>query len=249
MFCRKLLRQAGPESRFTTRAEEVLANVLGDEERYAEAEPLFREVLRVRSKLLGPDNTDTLLTQRNLACLALAEGHLDEAERIFRATLEQDLRVLAPDDRDVLGVKYWLAETLLQEHRPLEAETLARQAFDGQLRAFGPGHQETLRGLNRLGRSLAALGRYDEARALYISTIDKITGQPKSDPSKGWYAFGAMAAQSGHVDEAFEHLEHAVALGYNDVESMRIDDDLKALRADPRFAMLIEHMQSGAHTG
>jgi eukaryotic-like serine/threonine-protein kinase len=236
------LRQAGPESRFTTRAEEGLGNVLADEERYAEAEPLFREVLRVRSKLLGPDNTDTLLTQRNLACLALAEGHLDEAERIFRATLEQDLRVLAPDDRDVFGVKYWLAETLLQEHRPLEAETLARQAFEGQLRAFGPGHQETLHGLNRLGRSLAALGRYDEARALYLSTIDKIAAQPKSDPSNAWYAFGAMAAQSGHVDEAFEHLEQAVALGYKDVESMRIDDDLKALRGDPRFAMLIQRM-------
>jgi tetratricopeptide (TPR) repeat protein/tRNA A-37 threonylcarbamoyl transferase component Bud32 len=240
------LRQLGPESRFTTRTEEGLANVLGDEERYAEAGQYFREVLRVRMKLLGPDNTDTLLTQRNLGCLQLAEGHLAEAERLFRATLEHDLRVLAADDRDVFGVKYLLAETLLQAKRPREAEILARQAFEGQLRAFGPQHSETLNGLDRLGRSLAALGRYDEAKALYMDTINRITRQPNSDPSKGWYAFAAMAAQAGYPDDAFEHLEHAAALGYKDVDSMRIDDGLKSLRQDARFARLIERMQNGA---
>jgi len=237
------LRQAGPESRLTTRAEEGLANLLGEENRLAEAEPLFREVLRVRLQLLGPDNTDTLLTQRNLACLLLAEGHVDEAERLFRETLERDERVLAADDRDVFGVKYMLAEALIQAHRPKEAEVLARQAFEGQLRTLGPQHWNTLYALNRLGRSLAALGRYTEAKALYLSTIDKIASQPQPDPSKGWYAFGVMAAQSGHPDEAFEHLEHAAALGYKDVDSLVNDDDLKSLRKDARFAQLVERMQ------
>ncbi len=226
-----------------TRAEEGLANLLGEENRLAEAEPLFREVLRVRLQLLGPDNTDTLLTQRNLACLLLAEGHVDEAERLFRETLERDERVLAADDRDVFGVKYMLAEALIQAHRPKEAEVLARQAFEGQLRTLGPQHWNTLYALNRLGRSLAALGRYTEAKALYLSTIDKIASQPQPDPSKGWYAFGVMAAQSGHPDEAFEHLEHAAALGYKDVDSLVNDDDLKSLRKDARFAQLVERMQ------
>lgn len=237
------LRQAGPESRFTTRAEEGLANLLGEEERYAEAEPLFQEVLRVRTKLLGPDNTDTLLTQRNLGCLALAEGHLVEAEHIFRATLERDLKVLAANDRDVLAVKYLLADTLLQAHRPQEAEVLARQAFEGQSLALGLQNQATLNGLNRLGRVLAALGRYDEAKSLYVRTIDTIARQPKSDPSQAWYAFGVMAAQTGHPDDAFEHLEHAIATGYKDVESLRNDEDLKTLHQDARFATLVERMQ------
>jgi tetratricopeptide (TPR) repeat protein len=240
------LRQVGPESRLTTRTEEGLANLLGEENRLAEAEPLLREVLRVRLKLLGADNTDTLLTQRNLACLLLAEGHIDEAERLLRTTLERDERVLSADDRDVFGVKYMLAEALLQAHRPQEAEVFARQAFEGQLRTLGAQHPETLNGLNRLARSLAALGRYDEANALYLSTIDKIASQPKSDPSKAWYAFGVMAAQSGHPDDAFEHLEHAAALGYQDVDSLVNDDDLKSLHADARFAQLVARVQKGA---
>jgi tetratricopeptide (TPR) repeat protein len=240
------LRQLGPESRFTTRAEEGLANLLLEESRFAEAEPLYREVLRVRLKLLGPDHTDTLLTQRNLACLILAEGRIQEAEQLFRATLARDIRVLSPDDRDLLGVKCMLAETLLQAKRPEEAEVLARQAFDAQLRALGAQHQDTLQALNRLGRALAALGRYDEAKALYMSTIEKIANLPKSDPSSGWYAFGVMAAQAGYPDGAFDYLGHAVALGFRDVDSMRWDEDLKTVRPDPRFAKLIERMQNGS---
>jgi tetratricopeptide (TPR) repeat protein len=241
-------RQLGPESRFTTRSEEGLANLLMEEYRFDEAEVLLREVLRVRLKLLGPDSTDTLLTQRNLACLLLAEGHLGDAERLFRETLERDQQVLAPNDRDLFGVKYMLAQTLLAAHRPQEAEVLARQAFDGQLQALGPQHPETLNGLNRLGRALAALGRYDEANALYTSLLGRIAAVPGADSSKGWYAYGVMAAQSGHADDAFDHLEHAVTLGYKDVETLRNEEELRSLRGDARFAKLIERMQVAAQS-
>jgi eukaryotic-like serine/threonine-protein kinase len=241
------LRQVGPEHSSTTRAEEGLAGLLGDEHQYAESEQLYREVLRVRLKVLGPDHTDTLVTQLNLAMLTLAEGKLQEAEKLFRATLEKDSQVLDADDRDVLSAKFLLAETLLQEHRPQEAEQMARQAFEAQLRLMGPIHSETLAGLNRLGRSLAALGRYDDANALYMNTIDKLATQPKADSSKVWYAFAVMAAQSGHADDAFSHLEQAAALGYKDAEALRSDDDLKTLHGDSRFAKLVERVQSGAN--
>jgi tetratricopeptide (TPR) repeat protein len=141
-----------------------------------------------------------------------------------------------------------LAETVLQAKRPQEAAVLARQAFDEQMRTLGPAHQDTFEALDRLGRSLAALGRYEEAKALYQSTIDKIAEQPKSDPSAGWYAFGVMAAQSGHADDAFDYLGHAVATGYKDADAVRNDDDLKTLRSDARFARLIERMKSASET-
>ena len=238
------MRQVGPESSYTTRAEEGLSNLLGEENRFAEGEPLIREVLRVRLKLLGPDNTDTLLTQRNLACYLLAQGSLQEAEQLFRSTLERDLRVLAPDDKDTFAVEYLLAETLLVEKRPKEAEALARTAFDGELKALGPQHPETLKGLNRLGRTLAALGRYDEAKSLYAGVIDQIAAQPKADVSQAWYAFGVMAAQSGHTDDAFADFDHAVDLGFKDVESLQQDDVLNPLHTDPRFTRLTQRMQA-----
>jgi tetratricopeptide (TPR) repeat protein len=243
------LRQLGPESRFTTRTEEGLANVLAEQDRYGEAEPLFREVLRVRLKLLGPDATDTLLTERNLGNLMLAEGHLPEAERIFRSTLERDERVLAPDDRDLLGVKSWLAETLLQEHRPAEAEVFARQAFEAEQRVLGAENATTLDGLYRLAHALAALGRYDEAKSLYMGAIDKIASEPKSSPSKAWYDFACLAAMTGHVDDALEGLQHAAALGYKNGDSTDHDENLNPLRRDARFASLIDRIQGSAGSG
>jgi serine/threonine protein kinase/tetratricopeptide (TPR) repeat protein len=237
------MRQVGPDSAYTTRAEEGLANLFGEEGRYADGEPLEREVLRVRLKLLGPDNTDTLLTQRNLACFLMAQGHLQEAEQLFRSTLERDLHVLAPDDKDTFAVEYLLAETLLFEKRPKEAEALARTAFDGELKALGPRHPETFKGLNRLGRSLAALGRFDEAKALYVGIIEKMAAQPKADVSQAWYSYGVMAAQAGHADNAFEDFDHAVDLGFKDVESLQQEDVLATLRTDPRFARLTQRIQ------
>jgi tetratricopeptide (TPR) repeat protein len=237
------MRQVGPDSRFTTRSEEGLANLLTAERRYSEAEALFREVLRVRQKVLGPDNTDTLITQYNLADLLDDEGHFDAAERMFRGTLEQQQRLLGPDDPDTLASRYMIAETLLRQHRPREAEPFARQAFEGELQKLGPQHEDTFSALNRLGRSLAAQGRYGEARSLYGALIDRLAHRPKVDPWQAWYAFGVMAAQSGHPDDAVAHLDQAITLGFTRVDWMRDDDGLETLRGDPRFAKLIAKLR------
>ncbi len=122
----------------------------------------------------------------------------------------------------------------------------ARLAFEGQLRTLGPQNSETFRGLNRLGRSLAALGRYAEAQALYRTTIAKIEGQPKFNPASRWYDFGVMAAQSGRIDDAFDYLLHAAALGFKDVDTLTNDEDLKRLPRDGRFARLVLAMRGGA---
>jgi len=58
-----------------------------------------------------------------------------------------------------------------------------------------------------------------------------------------------MAAQSGHVDDAFEYFEQAAALGFKDVDSLMNDDDLASLRRDARFARLVLAMRSGAGSG
>jgi tetratricopeptide (TPR) repeat protein len=107
----------------------------------------------------------------------------------------------------------------------------------------GPQHRLSVSALFNYARALAMLGRYDEATALYSTTIDRITHLPNGDASRVWYDFARLAASSGRVDDAFERLEHATALGYHDVESMSSDRELKMLRGDARFAKLIGNMQ------
>jgi len=235
--------KVGPESRFTTRAEEGLANLLDADHRYAEAESLQREVLRVRLKVLGPDNSDTLLTQTNLGDVLFNEGHVEQAERLYRSTLEHQMRVLDADDVDLANSKSNLADVLLAEHRAADAEPLARQAFEGLGRLVGPQHRLSVSALYNYARALALQGRYAEATALYSGTIDKIMHLPNGNASRVWYDFARLAALSGHIDDAFDRLEHAAALGYHDVDSVRHDVELKMLRGDARFATLIGSMQ------
>ena len=250
----QLLRQAlaiempkvGPESRFTTRSEEALANLIDSDHRYAEAESLQREVLRVRLKVLGQNNGDTLLTQSNLADVLFNEGHVKEAERLYRSTLEVQMRVLDPNDVDLANTKANLADVLLKERRAADAEPLAREAFEGLGRLVGLQHRFSRYALFSYAQALAVQGRYHQARALYSSAIDKITHLPNGNASGMWYDLARVDASSGRSDAAFEHLQNAIALGYRDLESLRHDDQLKALRSDARFGKLIESIQKGA---
>ncbi len=237
------LGAVGPEHIFTTRAEEGLANVLSSEHRNEEAEPIFRRILETRRRTLGPDNTDVLLTQYNLGNVLAKERRFAEAEKLLAKTLEQQKRVLDADDPDTLASKALLSSILLKENRPQEALELAQQAFEAQLRVLGPQHIDTQDGLLNLAKSLAGVGRYAEAQALYLSTIDKMERLPNENASMVWYNFSCMAAQNGHTGDALDYLERAIRAGFSNAESLRTDEDLKTLRNDPRFAQAVSVAQ------
>jgi non-specific serine/threonine protein kinase/serine/threonine-protein kinase len=240
------LRVVGPEHTFTTRAEEGLANVLSSEHRNNEAETIFREILKTRQKTLGPDNTDVLLTQYNLADVLEKQKRFAEAEELLAKTLEQQKRVLDTDDPDTLASKTLLATILLEEERPQEALELARQAFDVQLRVLGPQHRDTQETLLTLAESMSRLGRYAQAEALYLSTIDKIERLPKADLAIPWYNFACLATVSGHSKDALDYLERAVQLGFANPEGMKAEEDLRALRNEPRFGQIVIGAQKRA---
>ncbi len=238
------LRVLGPDHPETTRAREGLANILSSEHRYAEAETLLREILNARQRLLGTEHTDTLLTQYNLASVLNHEKQYDAAEKLIRSTMETQKRVLDKNDPDTLASESLLAKILLEEQRPQEAEGFARQAFNDQSRTLGLQHPDTKESLGHLGTALAKSGRYEEAKKVYLDAIDKASapeeGGPHSETVVGlWYNLACLAALSRRSDEAFDYLRHSFDAGYRDVQSMRTDDDLKALRTDPRFEKLV----------
>jgi serine/threonine protein kinase len=230
-----LLRVAGPDNAFTSRAQEGLANVLMAQGSYPEAEGMFRAVLQTRQRLLGADDTDVLITQFNLCEVLTRQQRYADAEQLIRRTLGQQLRVLDENDADTLASKALLAEILRKEGHPEEAGEFARQAFDAQMRVLGPQHVDTQDSLLELALSLSKLGHYANAKALYQDTIAKILKRPNGDAAYPWFQFARMAATSGHPDDAFEYLNHAIDLGYAGAVKMQADEDLSSLRDDPRF--------------
>jgi eukaryotic-like serine/threonine-protein kinase len=237
------LRVVGPDHPYTTSAQEGLANVVSAENRYGEAEALLRQVLMERQRVLGADHTDTLLSQYNLASVLKHEGRNGEAESLTRETLEAQARVLDPNDPDTLASRSLLADILLAEKKPKQAEEFAREAFNDQLRTLGLQHRDTLESLGALGTALVQTGRYDDAKQLYLDTIEKIGADKSRDAREDvfglWYDLADLAAQAGRRDEAFEYLGHAVEAGYANAQFMRTDEVLKPLRNDSRFDKLL----------
>jgi tetratricopeptide (TPR) repeat protein len=64
---------------------------------YASAEPLSREVLRIRQKVLGPEHSDTATSLNNLAVLYQDVGEYAKAEPLYREALRIDEKVLGSE--------------------------------------------------------------------------------------------------------------------------------------------------------
>jgi tetratricopeptide (TPR) repeat protein len=104
----------------------------------------------------------------------------------------------------------------------------------GQITAHQP---ENGRAWYRLGASLHALGKQDEAIAAYQKSI--AAGVPGQIAE---YAIGAAYASKGDMGNAFKYLQQAVGDGFNEVDRMKNDVELASLRSDARYAKVAEQV-------
>jgi Flp pilus assembly protein TadD len=59
-----------------------------------------------------------------------------------------------------------------------------------------------------------------------------------------WYNLACSLALSDRADDAFDALNRAVELGYNDYDGMKKDTDLASLHGDARFESILEWIYS-----
>jgi hypothetical protein len=101
--------------------------------------------------------------------------------------------------------------------------------------------------MGALAITLASEGKLDAAKKLHSARLDIASRKPgQAGLADAWYDYACGANQAGRRDEAFDHLRRAIDHGYWDAEQMRIDDDLKSMRGDPRFEALIAEAQKRA---
>ena len=133
-----------------TEAAVSAASVLHDLARYAEAEPLLRNSLRLMEVNGGPNSPGVAVILNNLARLLQATNRLSEAEPLLRRALAIFERSHGPDHPYVATDLDNLAELLLATNRLREAEPLFRRALAIRERSYGPDHPDVARALNNL---------------------------------------------------------------------------------------------------
>ncbi|MCC5822650.1 MAG: tetratricopeptide repeat-containing serine/threonine protein kinase [Phycisphaerales bacterium] len=148
-----------------------LANLAASYEglgRYEEAEPIYRRVLEIETRLGGPDNLETLATAHNLAFLLASMGRHEESEPLYRDTLERCARVLGPAHEGTLSCMTALASLLRQTDRREEARTMLEEAWDIATDAYGIGSPMSSHVGSILGLVCGEIG--EDARAVEVLT-------------------------------------------------------------------------------
>ncbi len=134
---------------------------LGDFDR---AEPLARELLELRRRIVPPDSGGIALALQRLGLIRAQQGAVDEAERLFRETLAIERRVFAPDHWFIENDLRNLGQVLAAQGRLPEGiaamDTAIRHARErsdgGPMVAFVSGQRAV---------HLITLGRLAEARS------------------------------------------------------------------------------------
>lgn len=101
-------------------------------------------------------------------------------------------------------------------------------------------HPANVDALAELGHALSRLGRCEEGLTIDRRLVGLLPENPEAR-----YNLACSLALCGRPDEAFAALEHAVDLGYTDVDHLQHDEDLRSLRSSPRWAALVERLTAG----
>jgi serine/threonine protein kinase/tetratricopeptide (TPR) repeat protein len=252
------LRKAklGPDHPDTLMAMHNLALSYGYLDRDAEAVKLFEETLARRKARLGPDHPDTLETMNSLANSYGNLRRRAEATKLYEETLALRKGRLGTDHPDTLGTTVNLALSYAVLGRHDEAIKLYENALS-IMKAKMPDHVFTFNCMYSLADSYAAVGRHSEALKLYEETLAQWKNKPgPNHPSLGkvTYAIACVHAlmipKSGdrprQADLAMDWLKRSVAAGYRNVDHMKKDTDLAALRDRDDFKELIAELEAAS---
>lgn len=148
----------GAKHEETHNALRSLGRFLFHQGRFAEAEPLHRELLHALSERHGSESEEAILERSNLGLCNARLGRLDESAQLIAAAHEGLKRRSAHDPR-VASLAASLAEIRHRQGRLQEAEALYREALEGRRANLGEAHPMTVELVELLASPLRARSR------------------------------------------------------------------------------------------
>ena len=128
--------------------------MLQDRGKLDEAEPLYRQVLEARRRVLGPEHPDTLTAMQQPGQCSRAGASWTRPSRSIARSWRPAAVVLGPEHPDTLMAMNNLARVLQGRGKLEEAEPLYRQVLEARRRVLGPEHPDTLTAMHNLARVL-----------------------------------------------------------------------------------------------
>ena len=164
----------GAQNYQTIGAANNLGSLLTAMRRLSEAETVFRENLEAARALLGDAHPFVPMTMNNLGGALREQQKPEEAERIFRLAYDTTTAALGERSMDSMIAGANLASVLYDQDKFSEAE-----AIFGRIVGIARGSQSGTHWLTYAfamdhGKSLSALGRYDEAEPILVESSTRL---------------------------------------------------------------------------
>ena len=141
-----------------------LACLYANQGEYARAEPLLRQALEIRKKVLGENHPDYAANVDDLACLYANQGEYARAETLLRQALEIRKKVLGENHPDCAASLRDLGLLYQAQGEYRQAEPLLLQALEVRKKVLGENHPDYARSLNDFARLPKALTPEQEKR-------------------------------------------------------------------------------------
>lgn len=155
----------------TVTALDNLGVTLGSWRKFEQSMSVHREVLEIRSQILGNTHLDTLATKSNLAMALLDLGKIEEAEAHMQEVYEQRRRQLGREHPWTLWALCYLAKVYIASGHLKKAEQMLNWGIEAGIRSLKKDHLGVLMGRGELARVYARDGRLDEAERLTLETL------------------------------------------------------------------------------
>jgi tetratricopeptide (TPR) repeat protein len=122
------LQNAGPEDPRLAATLNTLAVLYHAQKKYAQAEPLYQQVLKLLEQTIGPDHPTLATTLNNLAVVYEAQDKYAEAAPLYQRAMALIERTLGPDHPNLAFALDNYADLLRKIQREAEAESAEARA-------------------------------------------------------------------------------------------------------------------------
>jgi tetratricopeptide (TPR) repeat protein len=181
---------------------------------YSQAEPLLRDALAIREKVLGPEHSETATSLNNLANLLQTQGDFAGARPLLERALAIHEKALGPEHPDTASSLDNLAGLLQDQGDVAVARPLLERALAIREKALGPEHPNTAASLNNLAGLLLKHGDLAGARPLYeraLAICEKALGREHPNANRVRCNLCHLLLLIGHSTEALPLGETALA--------------------------------------
>lgn len=204
------MRELGPSSPATLRAQFNLAGVLYEQGKLDEAESLYAHCLDEWTRIGGGPDSEPLGAMNNLAQIAAREGRLQEAEGLQRRTIMGMEAELGNEHEHTLGARVNLGAMLRDQRRFKEAEETLRAAQESWRSAHGAEHPGTLLAMHNLGLLYLDSNRLDEAESMSRRLVEirrRVLGPEHPDTIAAMVNLGLVLSRTKSSETERVYLE------------------------------------------